>query len=325
MNTRRWTVGIDFGGTNVKVGLVSPTGRVERSRVLSSQDCGRPSRFVEGASRAVESLTQSVGLSPSQLRGVGIGAPGPVDAARGLVHFLVNVPGWREVPLAHHLQRRLRCRCLVDNDVNLAALGEWRFGAGRGARQLVCLTLGTGVGGGLVIDGKLYRGAAGAAGEIGHMVIDPHGRRCACGSRGCLEAQIGTAAVLEQARRAIRRKAGPLRSLAREAQGRLTPALVSQAARSGDAAARKIWADLGRSLGVGLANVANLLNPDRMVIGGGLSNAWGLFYPTLVETVRAQALAVSARAVRIVRAQLGNHAGVVGAAVLVWQRSRDGH
>ncbi len=318
---RKWTVGIDFGGTNVKVGLVSSTGRVVRSRVLSSQDVGRPSRFVEGVGRSVESLTQTVGLAPSQLRGVGIGAPGPVDAARGLIHFLVNVPGWREVPLAQQLQRRLRCQCLIDNDVNLVTLGEWRFGAGRGAKQLVCLTLGTGVGGGLVIDGKLYRGAAGAAGEIGHMVIDPHGRRCACGSRGCLEAQVGTAAVLEQGRRAIRRGAGPLRRLAHEAQGRLTPALVSQAARSGDAAARKIWTDLGRSLGVGLANVVNLLNPDRIVIGGGLSNAWGLFYPTLVETVLAQAMDVSARSVRIVRAQLGDHAGVVGAAVLVWQQS----
>ncbi|MBI3084011.1 MAG: ROK family protein [Candidatus Omnitrophica bacterium] len=324
MKMRRWTVGVDFGGTNVKVGLVSRTGRVARARVLPSKKLSEPSAFVEGVSATVTSLARAVGIAPSQLRGVCVGAAGPVDAERGLVHFLVNVPGWREVPLAERLQRRLRCRCLVENDVNLFALGEWRFGAGQRARQLVCLTLGTGVGGGLLFDGELYRGASGAAGELGHMAIDPRGRRCGCGARGCLEAQVGTAAILSLGRRAIRRGAGPLRTLARQANGRLTPALIAQAARQGDPAAREIWMEVGRSLGVGLANVINLLNPDRVVIGGGVSKAWGLFSPTLIETVRAQAMGISAGAARIVRARLGDRAGIVGAAVLVWQETGSG-
>lgn len=313
-------MGVDFGGTNVKVGLVSPAGRVVRARVLSSRDLGHPATFVEGVGDTVESLTRVVGIVPSRLVGIGVGAPGIVDVERGLVHTLVNVPGWRDVPLARQLEHRLRCRCRVDNDVNLFTLGEWRFGAGRGARQLVGLTLGTGVGGGLLLNGELYRGTAGAAGEIGHMVIDPRGRRCACGARGCLEAQIGTAAILSLARRAIRRRAGPLRELQRHA--RLTPALVCQAARRGDAAARAIWTALGHALGVGVANVVNLLNPDRVVIGGGLSQAWSFFAPVLLKTVRGQAMACSGRTVRVVRAQLGGDAGIVGAAVLVWNEMR---
>ena len=231
---------------------------------------------------------------------------------------MVNVPGWREVPLARLLARRLRCRCVVDNDANLVALGEWRFGAGRGARQLVCLTLGTGVGGGLILNGRLYRGASGAAGELGHMVIDPDGPHCGCGTRGCLEAHVGTAAVVRRGRAAMRAGAARLTTLVHEADGVLTPALISQAARAGDRAAKRIWLDVGRWLGIGLANVTNLLNPERIVIGGGLSNAWPFFAPALRSTLRAQAMAVPASAVRVVRAQLGDRAGIVGAAVLVW-------
>ena len=324
MERQKWVVGVDFGGTNTKVGLVSASGRVVRTAVFSSCDIASPARFLEAISGAAESLARSVGMRPAQLRGLCVGAPGPVDVERGVIHSMVNVPGWREVPLGPRLERRLRCRCLIENDVHLFALGEWRFGAGRGARALVCLTLGTGVGGGLIFDGRLYRGAVGAAGELGHMVIDPRGRRCACGARGCLEAQVGTAALLSLGRRAIRQGSEPLCSLVRQARGRLTPELLAAAARRGDRAARQVWVDIGHSLGVGLGNLINLLNPDRIVLGGGIANAWSLFSPGLLRTVRAQAMDVPARAVRIVRAQLGSHAGIVGAAVLLAQQPGGG-
>ena len=316
-----WTAGVDFGGTNIKVGLVNARGRVAHARTLPSQDVGGPAAFVDAVSRAVASIAEDVGIRPAQLRGVGIGAPGPVDIRRGVVHALVNVPGWQDVPLRRWLERRLRCRCAVDNDANLWTLGEWRFGAGRGARVLVCVTLGTGVGGGLIFGGRLHHGVAGSAGEIGHMVIDPAGSRCGCGRRGCLEAHVGTAAILAMGTRAIRRGAGPLRTLARKAGGRLTPALISQAARHGDAAAKQIWVDVGRALGLGLSNIVNLLNPDRLVIGGGVANAWPHFAPTMMRTVRQEAMEVPARAVRIVRAHLARDAGIVGAAVLVWNEN----
>ncbi len=315
-----WTLGVDFGGTNIKFGIVGSTGRVHAARVLSSRGIGRPAAFIEAVADTAEDLARSVGLRPSQLRGIGVGAPGPVDVERGIVYSMVNVPGWRDVPLARQLARRLRCRCVVDNDVKLFTLGEWRFGAGRGAQHLIGLTLGTGVGGGLLLNGSLYRGCAGSAGELGHMVIDPSGPRCGCGARGCLEAHIGTAAILRLARQAAARRAGPLRALLRQAKGRLTPELVSRAARAGDRGAQQVWQEVGRALGVGMANLVNLLNPERIVIGGGVANAWPLFAPVARRTLAAQAMAVPARRVRLMPAQLGNHAGIVGAAVLIWSQ-----
>ena len=317
----KWTVGIDFGGTMIKAGLVDPHGRVAAERVLSSRAAGRPAQFLAAAVVLVETLAAGAGVRPRQLRGVGIGAPGPVDIERGVVHTLVNVPGWREVPLRRALERCFGCPCAVENDAKVFALAEARFGAGRGTRHLIGVTLGTGVGSGLVLNGTLYRGASGAAGELGHTVIDPRGRQCGCGARGCLEAHVGTEAILALARRAIRRRAGPLRTLAREARGRLSPELVSRAAEQGDAAARGVWVEVGRSLGVGLGNAVNLLNPERIVIGGGVANAWPFFLPSLLRTLRAQAMEVSARTVRVVRARLGARAGIVGAAVLVWNEA----
>ena len=298
----------------MKVGLVRPTGRVEAVRVLPIGRVRTPARFVEQVARAVETFGRR------RLAGVGIGAPGPVDTARGVIHSMVNVPGWREVPLGPMLARRLRCRCAVDNDANCFALAEWRFGAGRGSRHLVGLALGTGVGGGLILNGAPYRGATGAAGELGHMQIDLRGPRCGCGRRGCLEAFVGTAAIVALGREALR-KSADLRRRVREHGGRLMPRLIGQAGRAGDSHARAVWQEIGRRLGLGVANLVNMFNPDRVVIGGGIANNWSLFAPAMRRTVRAEAMRVPARAARIVRGQLGDYAGVVGTAVLVWSAS----
>lgn len=317
MTRNRWTVGIDFGATVIKLGLVAPGGRVARFLTLPSGTLSQPSVFIERVSRVVEELAESVGERASRLQGVGIGVPGTVDSRRGTVRSAVNIPGWYNMRLGPRLQRRLGCPCRVDNDANLVALGEWRFGAGREARQLVCLTLGTGVGGALIMDGALYRGANGSAGELGHLVVDPRGPRCGCGARGCLEAFVGTAGILRLGRRAVRQGAPRLAELVERAHGRMTPKVISKAARMGDTSARRVWVEVGRWLGIGLASLVNLLNPDRVVIGGGVANAWRLFHPTLIKTMRTYAMASPARRVRIVRAQLGNSAGIVGA-VLLW-------
>ena len=311
MTRQRWAVGIDFGGTNIKCGLVDRRGRVVRSFVLSSKRFGRPAAFVEGIHRAVEQLAASAGLTLARLAGVGIGVPGLVDARRGIVHMLVNVPGWREVPLAHRLRARVQRPVFIENDANLVTLGEWCCGAGRGARALIGLTLGTGVGGGLVLNGSLYRGVSGAAGELGHTVLDLRGPRCACGARGCLEAHVQAAAIIRMARAA---------NVA--CRGRLTPERLADLARRGNRQACAVWQQVGYLLGRGLAGVVNLLNPDRIVIGGGVANAWPLFAQALQRTIRAEAMPVSARSVRVVRAQLGEQAGIIGAAVLVWDKTR---
>ena len=185
----------------------------------------------------------------------------------------------------------------------------------------MCLTLGTGIGGGLILDGVMCRGARGAAGELGHMVIDPRGHRCGCGRQGCLEAYVGTAEILRKGHRLLHRASTPLRAAVRQSGGRLSPQLLSEAARDGDPGARRLWKEIGQALGIGLANVVNLLNPDRIVVGGGVANAWRWFAPTMRKVVRKEAIGISARSARIVRARLGNRAGIVGAAVLVWDET----
>ena len=312
----KWTAGVDFGGTYIKIGLVDARGRVGPSTTIAARGVSRPPVFIAAVARAVETLARQAGTQGKALRGVGVGAPGVIDTARGVVRSCVNVPGWRNIALGPALSRRLGCRCAVDNDANLFGLGEWRFGAGRRVPEMVGLTLGTGVGGALILRGQLYRGAIGSAGEIGHMTVEASGPRCACGNHGCLEAFVGTRAILRAARAAMRRRGSALRRLA--AAQPLTPRLVAEAARAGDAGAAQVWRDAGRWLGVGIANLVNVLNPQRVVIGGGVANAWSLFYPSLLRAVREGAMPVPARAVRIVRARLGERAGIVGAAALIW-------
>jgi glucokinase len=321
--TGRWTAGVDLGGTNIKVGLVGPAGQVAHASELPASGLRTPKDFVDVIDASIARSLAAVRAPERALTGVAVGVPGPVDAERGLVHTLVNLPGWREVPLKRLLESRFKRPCAVDNDANLIALAEWKLGAGRGSRFMAGLTLGTGVGGGFVFNGLLYRGVGGSAGEVGHTVIDPDGPACGCGARGCLEAHIGTAAILRMGRGALTRSRGALRRLvAAEAQGRLTPKLLSQAARSGDAEARKVWQVFGRYLGLGLANLINVLNPDRIVIGGGVSGAWPLFAPAMRAAIDSQALEAPAREVRITQATLGNHAGILGAAVLLWSNSQ---
>lgn len=322
MGDRRWAVGVDFGGTNIKLGGVTARGRLLAHATLRTEDHATPGAFVEGIAQAIERLSDTHGLQRRSLRGVGVGAPGLVDAARGRIYRLVNVRGeWRGLPLQRLLERRLRCRCVVDNDVNMVALGEWRHGAGRGSHHSVFLTLGTGVGGALVVHDRLVRGAAGTAGEIGHVVLQPDGPPCACGARGCLEALVGTNAILRRAREAIRRGNRALARLRAHHGGRLSPSVISQAAKAGDHAALAIWREVGYYLGLSVAGLINVLSPERVVIGGGIANAWRWFAPTLRSTIQAQAFAEPARVAQVRRAALGEHAGVVGGAVAVWDQA----
>lgn len=321
MGLQGWTIGVDFGGTNIKVGAVTARGVVARHVVLAAREHATPEAFALGLEGAIRRLAETLGFSAGRIRGVGVGAPGVIDGERGVIHRLVNVPGgWRGVALKRLLERRLRRRCAVDNDVNVVALGEWRAGAGRGTRHSVYLTLGTGVGGGVVANGALVRGVSGSAGEIGHTVIRPDGPRCACGARGCLEALIGTPAIVRRARAAIR---GGSRILARLAarEGAVTPVVVSRAAAAGDRAARRIWDEAGFHLGLSLSNLINLLNPERIVVGGGVARAWPWFAPRMRLTIRRTAFRVPARACRVVRSALGDEAGIIGGAILVWEQT----
>ena len=316
-----WTVGVDFGGTTIKVGLVDDQGRIRNTRVLPTRQYGAPKAFAASVAAAAASMARLRGVSLRRLRGIGIGAPGAVDVARGIVLHCVNVPGWTNIPIARWLTQRLGCPCAVNNDANAFALAEWRLGAGQGAAALIGMTLGTGVGGGLVWDGRLINGPTGSAGELGHMVIDLGGPRCGCGRRGCLEALVGTAAILRLARAVLHSGEGRLGAYVRRA-GRLAPRVLGDAARAGDGPSCRAWETIGVRLGIGLANLVNILNPDRIVIGGGVANNWGLFAPAMHRSLRAEALPAPGRHVRVARGRLGDRAGILGAAVLIWERSK---
>jgi len=245
-----------------------------------------------------------------------LAAAGAIDSDKGVITLSPNLPGWRDVPLGDIVRERYRVDVFLVNDASAAALGEHRFGAGRGVSNLILLTLGTGIGGGIIINGEMYLGACGSAAEIGHMVIDVNGPECGCGNRGCLETLASGTAVARDAVRRINQ--GEKSSLVAMVGGKIediTAEKVGTAARKGDSLALDVLSRAGTYLGVGLANLVNIFNPEMIVLGGGMAELGGLFIDPAKRVVVERAFPISAGAVRIVTAQLGNEAGVYGAAI----------
>lgn len=313
-----FTIGIDLGGTNTKLALVNDEGRIVARRLISTGEYPARETFIEAISDCVKGILRSKRLAPKAVRGIGIGTPGLVDSRKGIVYSLTNIPGWDRVPLKRMLEKKTHLPVFVDNDVNLMALGELKFGAGRGAKNLVCLTLGTGVGGGIIIDGRLYRGATLAAGEIGHIPINEKGPRCKCGGRGCMERYVGNRYIVESAARKIRRgRKTIVTKLVNNDLSKVTPFILSKAAGRGDELAISVWQETGRHLGVALAGVVNLLNPEVIIIGGGVANAGRILFDATRKALKERAMEIPAKAVKIVRAKLGQDAGIMGAVTLV--------
>jgi glucokinase len=306
-------VGVDIGGTKVAAGVVDEQGKVlARARRLT------PSRDARAVEATIADVVREL-RDAHDVVAVGIGAAGFVDADRSRVRFAPHL-AWRDEPLRDALTVLLGAPVVVENDANAAAWAEWRFGAGRGESHLVCVTLGTGIGGGIVLDGVPQRGRFGMAGEFGHMVVVPDGRRCECGNRGCLE-QYASGNVLGREARELARAGSPVTAALLERVGGNVDALagpvVTQAAREGDPCAVELFDDVGRWLGVGLANLAAALDPGTFVIGGGASEAGELLLGPARESFRRTLTGRGYRAqARIVPAALGPEAGLVGAADL---------
>ena len=263
--------------------------------------------LIEAIINASENIIRNNGLVSGISGGIGLGLPGPIDVKKGLVHFFPNIPGWVDVPLRAILKKRIGLPVFIDNDANLMCLAEYKLGAAKGARNAVCLTLGTGVGGGLIIEGRLYRGSSFAAGEIGHMPINEEGPDCNCGGTACLESYIGNRRIASRVRNVFGKDI-PLEK-------------VSRMAARNNRKAVKIWEDVAGKLGLGLVGVVNLLNPDRIVIGGGVANAGDSLLSKVREVLLTKAMVVQAKAVKVLKAKLGNDAGMLGAALLVKQQS----
>jgi glucokinase len=314
---------VDIGGTKIIIAIITADGRIMAEE-------RQPTLVVEGVQAVIgrlfsgiDNLLEQNNLRPTQLRGISLAVAGPIDSSRGLVTVSPNMPDWHDVLLRDMVGERCGVDAFLVNDASAAALGEHRFGAGRGVNNLVLLTLGTGIGGGIVIDGKLYLGACGSAGEPGHMVIDVNGPECGCGRRGCLEALASGTAVARDA--VLRLRQGEKSSLVEMVGGKMediTAEKVGEAARKGDALAQGVISRAGTYLGVGLANLVNIFNPEMIVLGGGMVNLGELLLGPARQVALAQSFPISARAVRIVTAELGERAGIYGATAYAFDSDR---
>lgn len=309
---KKAVIGIDLGGTNIKSALLAlPSLR------LLAQD-SRPTQAENGAARVVgnmalaaEALIMWADRSGAKATALGVGSAGLVD--RGVVRNSPNLPGWQgAVPLGRLLAKRLskhRLAITVENDVNVFVLAEQRLGAARGLENVIGLTLGTGVGGGIVADGRLYRGATGGAGELGHMVIKHDGPRCNCGNTGCLESLVGSQAIVK--------RYNDLRFRAHmRMEGSITVKEIAGRARRRDRQAVLALAETGRLLGIGLANIANIFNPQAVVIGGGVAQAGRLILKPAIDEMRRRAMPYNVKGIKVLQASLGPMAGAMGAALV---------
>jgi glucokinase len=317
-------IGIDLGGTKISTALVDRAGRIIAHDYRETLAAGGPQVVIGRMADAARQVMAHAGVGRSQVAAVGIAAPGPLDIAAGVAVAPPNLPGWDRVPLRQEIEDALGITTALEKDANAAALGEHRFGAGRGVAHMIYVTVSTGIGGGLILDGKLYHGAVGMAGEIGHMTLLPNGPRCGCGNRGCLEALASGPAIARQARERVAH--GVPTRIADLAGGdleRITARLVAEAASQGDAEAQQILAEALNYLGIGMANLVNLFNPQLVVIGGGLANIGEPLFEAVRRAIGRHAYRAQAQAVRVVRAELGDHVGVLGAAAVAWRRLAD--
>ena len=316
MRVSGFVLGIDLGGTKIlSLCLDGELRIVGRDLRPTGADAG-PEAVIERIVASARAAAQ--GHAPAA---VGISTPGPCDPERGVVTTPPNLPGWRDVPLARLVGGRLGLPAWIENDANAAALAEHRLGAGRGSRHMILVTVGTGIGGGLVLDGRLYRGASGGAGEVGHMQLAPQGRRCGCGRRGCLEALASGSALEANAAAIIRAEpAGLLAQIARREGGDPDARVLALAAEAGDAAAAAAIERAGRYLGAGLTNLVDVFNPQVIVIGGSLRKLGERYLGPARAVVAREAFAQHAADVRIVEAALGDDAPAIGAALIAQER-----
>jgi glucokinase len=323
----RYVIGIDIGGTNLVVGAVAEDGsqlRMLHSEPTRAQD--GPDVVLTRLAAMARSVVGEVRASEpgSEVLGVGVGAPGPLDTRRGIVFLTPNL-GWMDLPLRQIMADRLGIRTSLDNDANCAVLGEWWRGAARDSRQAIGLTIGTGIGGGVIVDGRLYHGASDCAGEFGHTTIDPEGRKCNCGNYGCLEAYASGPAIALRTVEAL--QSGAESRIPDYVKGDLrevTAQVVYEAAHDGDALALEVVRDTAKYLGVGVANLVNIFNPEVVVICGGVTLAGDRLFTPLRQEVARRAFKPAVAACRIVPGELTGTAGVYGAAASFLQLRRDG-
>src|SRR5581483_7134713 len=330
-----YSIGVDLGGTNLRIAAVDRQGSLVEKITLGTQVALGRDQVVNDMCDAIQRLTAKFKHTGSLL-GIGIGVPGIIDMETGMVHESPNLPDWADYPVRDEIERRLGTRVVLENDANSAALGENWLGAARSVEDMAMLTLGTGVGGGLVMGRKIWHGMTGMAGEVGHITVEPNGHGCGCGNIGCLEQYASATAVVRMAREAVVDGATGELAQAANSNAEFTSKAVYNLAIQGDEDARKIFRRVGRALGIVLSDLVNALNLPMYVVGGGVASAWDAFAPSIFEELRNRSMVYAATDPEpshgggasahveatgrtktiITRALLGSDAGLYGAARL---------
>jgi glucokinase len=308
-----FAIGIDIGGTSVVAGVLRRDGALMSRRSMPTDS---QSGIDDGLSRLVQlanDVISDAGITRDALAGVGIGASAPIDREAGRIHNPYTLPGWDGIPIGPHLAQHLGVSFCLIGDCDAAALGEHWQGAGRGANSLIYITVGTGIGSGIILDGRLRIGVNGATCETGHIVIDMHGPECYCGARGCLEMLAAAPAIIKRGQ-AVLNDASILRALCNEDPNAITSKMIYDAAMEGDAAAMQVMRDTGVYLGVGLASLMNVLGPEKIILGGGVMQGWDAIAPAMFDTLRSRGTMVPFDQIEVTRAALGLNAGITGAA-----------
>ena len=312
-------IGVDLGGTNLRASVVDEEGKILSSaRMETKAQEGPPAviaRIVEVAKKAVS----EAGMSMGDITACGIGSPGPLNARTGILIFTSNLPGWDNTPLAPPVAEALGVPAYLENDANSAAWGEFWRGAGRGSSEMAIFTLGTGVGGSVIINGRLHRGSDQMAGHVGHIILIPDGRPCGCGAVGCLEQYCSATAVAREAREMT--ASGVDTGLGHLEPDQITAEAVAKAATEGSTYCRDLLARTGRMLGTGMASLVNVIDPQIIVVYGGMAAAGDIILKPCRDEIRRQALRPASDNVKVVQAELGGDAGVIGAAGLALRRT----
>lgn len=308
-------IGIDVGGTGIKHGLVSEEGQLFHFNTVATEAWKGPDHVIDRIAFCIQNLRDISHAESYEVYGIGIGFPGPLNPKSGLILNAPNMPGFVNIPLRDRIRERFNIPTTLENDANAAVYGEWWCGSGKGSQNMIGLTLGTGVGGGIILHGRLYSGVDGTAGEMGHMTVEPDGFLCNCGNRGCLETLASGTSLVRRAREALNNGA---RSILTEMVGndltRLTPKMVHDAQLQGDELGDQIMNETARYLGIAIANLINLFNPEVVSLAGGVANAGDDLFNPLREEVKKRAFERPARTARIVQAVLTETAGTIGAA-----------
>ncbi|HYA85859.1 MAG TPA: ROK family protein [Nitrospirota bacterium] len=310
----RVVIGVDLGGTNLRTALITSEGDILDKRKEATHASDGWGKIVKRLVQNIERQQEIAAQKGIAVAAVGVGSPGVIQVDKGIVVKSPNFPDWNNLPLKDELEKVLRLPVMIENDANAAALGEQWRGAGMGIGSMILLTLGTGVGGGIVLNKQIWHGADGMAGELGHMTIIPDGRKCGCGNTGCLEMYASARGIVQSYQDALGASEKGVRP-------EISSAQVYQEANKGNARAVKVMQDMGRILGIGIANLINIFNPEMVVIGGGVRDAWPLFIGSTRTEIRKRAFEVPAARTQILPSKLGDDAGTVGAAATALQRA----